>query len=94
MMEDGLLEEVRSLLPYRDCTALQTVGYSEMFDYLDGKIPLEEAVRLIQRNTRHYAKRQLSWWRRDPAIRWIDATEAAALRGTPFASLTPAPPTT
>lgn len=71
MMDEGLLDEVRSLLPYRDCTALQTVGYTELFDYLDGKIPLEEAVRLIQRNTRHYAKRQLTWWRRDPAIRWI-----------------------
>ena len=73
MMDEGLLEEVRSLLPYRDCTALQTVGYSELFDYLDGKTTLDEAIRLIQRNTRHYAKRQLSWWRRDREIRWIDA---------------------
>ena len=72
MMETGLVDEVRSLLPYRDCQALQTVGYREIFDYLDGKIPLEEAVRLIQRNTRHYAKKQLTWWRRDPSIRWID----------------------
>ena len=73
MMDEGLLEEVRSLLPYRDCTALQTVGYSELFDYLDGKTTLDEAIRLIQRNTRHYAKRQLSWWRRDREIHWIDA---------------------
>ena len=72
MMDEGLLEEVRSLLPYRDCTALQTVGYSELFDYLDGKTTLDEAIRLIQRNTRHYAKRQLTWWRRDPDIRWIE----------------------
>ena len=72
MMGEGLLDEVRGLLPYRDCTALQTVGYTELFDYLDGRIPLEEAVRLIQRNTRHYAKRQLTWWRRDPAIQWIE----------------------
>ena len=71
MMDDGLLEEVRSLLPYRECSALQTVGYTELFDHLDGKTTLDEAVRLIQRNTRHYAKRQLSWWRRDPAIRWV-----------------------
>ncbi len=70
MMDEGLLEEVRSLLPYRDCTALQTVGYSELFDYLDGKTTLDEAIRLVQRNTRHYAKRQLSWWRRDFEIRW------------------------
>lgn len=73
MMDEGLLDEVRSLLPYRDFTALQTVGYTELFDYLDGKTTLDEAIRLIQRNTRHYAKRQLSWWRRDPAIRWITA---------------------
>jgi tRNA dimethylallyltransferase len=72
MMDEGLEEEARSLLPYRDLPALQTVGYREMFDYFDGKQDLEETVRLIQRNTRHYAKRQLTWWRRDPAIRWID----------------------
>ena len=71
MMDEGLLDEVRSLLPYRDCTALQTVGYTELFDYLDGKTTLDEAVRLVQRNTRHYAKRQLSWWRRDTEISWI-----------------------
>ena len=56
MMDEGLVEEARSLLPYRNCQALQTVGYKEVFEYLDNKIPLEEAVRLIQRNTRHYAK--------------------------------------
>ena len=72
MIHLGLEEEVRSLLPYRDLQALQTVGYKEMFDYLDGKYPLEEAVRLIQRNTRHYAKKQMTWWRRDNSIKWID----------------------
>ena len=72
MVESGLVEEVRSLLPYRDYQALQTVGYREIFDYIDEKYPLDEAVRLIQRNTRHYAKKQLTWWRRDPSIRWID----------------------
>lgn len=72
MMKAGLEDEVRSLIPFRNCQALQTVGYKEMFEYLDGKIPFEEAVRLIQRNTRHYAKRQLTWWRRDPAINWIN----------------------
>ena len=72
MMDEGLEAEARSLLPYRDLPALQTVGYREMFDYFDGKHDLEETVRLIQRNTRHYAKRQLTWWRRDPSIRWID----------------------
>jgi tRNA dimethylallyltransferase len=73
MMDEGLEAEARSLLPYRDLPALQTVGYREMFDYFDGKQDLETTVRLIQRNTRHYAKRQLTWWRRDTAIRWIDA---------------------
>lgn len=72
MVEEGLEDEVRSLLPYRDLQALQTVGYKEMFDYLDGKIPIEEAIRLIQRNTRHYAKKQMTWWRRDNSISWID----------------------
>lgn len=71
MMEDGLEEEARSLLPYRDLTALQTVGYRELFEYFDGKINLDEAVRRIQVNTRHYAKRQLTWWRRDPSIEWV-----------------------
>ena len=73
MMDEGLEEEARSLLPYRDLPALQTVGYRELFDCFDGKYNLDTAVRLIQRNTRHYAKRQLTWWRRDPSIRWIDA---------------------
>ena len=71
MMEDGLEEEARSLLPYRDLTALQTVGYRELFEYFDGRINLDEAVRRIQVNTRHYAKRQLTWWRRDPSIAWV-----------------------
>ena len=73
MMEDGLEEEARRMLPYRDLSALQTVGYKELFDYFDGHIPLEEAVRRIQADTRHYAKRQLTWWRRDSSIRWIPA---------------------
>lgn len=72
MMADGLLDEVRSLLPYRRCTALQTVGYKELFAYLDGTLPLEEAVRQIQSNTRRYARKQLTWWRRDPDVRWVE----------------------
>ena len=71
MMEAGLLEEVKRLLPLRNYPALRTVGYEELFDYLDGKTSLEEAVRLIKRNTRHYAKRQLTWWRRDGDIEWL-----------------------
>lgn len=70
MMEEGLLEEVRGLLPYRDLPALNTVGYRELFGYLDNMYDLQEAVRLIKRNTRHYAKKQMTWWARDPSIRW------------------------
>lgn len=70
MLRDGLVEEVRSLTEYRHLPALQTVGYKEIFDYLDGVISLDRALELIQRNTRRYAKRQMTWWARDKAIRW------------------------
>ncbi len=70
MMQDGLLEEVRSLLPYREMPALRTVGYKEIFDYLDGIISLEKAVELIKRNSRHYAKKQITYWGRDKEIEW------------------------
>lgn len=72
MIDEGLVEEVRGLKKYRDLPALQTVGYREIFGYLDGNYSLDEAIRLIQRNTRHYAKKQLTWWKRDNAIKWID----------------------
>lgn len=71
MLEAGLLEEVKSLRPYRDLTALQTVGYTEFFEYLDGKYNLDEAIRLCKRNTRRYAKRQLTWFRKDKSIHWF-----------------------
>lgn len=72
MIDEGLVEEVRGLEKYRNLPALQTVGYKEIFGYLDGNYSLDEAIRLIQRNTRHYAKKQLTWWKRDNAIKWID----------------------
>ncbi len=72
MLDAGLVDEVRSLAAYRHLPALQTVGYREIFQYLDGDISLDRAVELIQRNTRHYAKRQLSYWGRDKSIRWTD----------------------
>ncbi len=91
MVDDGLVEEVRSLVQYRDLAALQTVGYKEIFDwfdYLEGRVTaegwtpttpgdgpvtsLDRAVELIQRNTRRYAKRQLSYWGRDKDIRWME----------------------
>ena len=91
MIDDGLVDEVRSLTQYRDLAALKTVGYKEIFDWFDYQnglvstegwrptspgdgpvISLERAVELIQRNTRHYAKRQLSYWGRDKSIRWME----------------------
>jgi tRNA dimethylallyltransferase len=72
MIEAGLVEEVQSLVQYRNMPALNTVGYKEIFDYLDGNHSLEEAVRLIKRNTRHYAKRQLTYWGRDEEIKWLE----------------------
>lgn len=64
MMDDGLLNEVKSLFPLRHLNALQTVGYKELFDYFEGKISLENAIEEIKKNTRHYAKRQMTWFRR------------------------------
>ena len=72
MVAYGLVEEVRSLLPYRHLNALNTVGYSELFDYFDGKTDLETAISLIKQNTRRFAKRQMTWFRKDRDIRWID----------------------
>ena len=63
MINDGLVEEVKSLLPYRNHNALQTVGYKEIFEYLDGKSALEEAIEKVKQNTRRYAKRQITWFK-------------------------------
>ena len=68
MMDAGLLEEARRVYPLRHLNALNTVGYKELFAFFDGDIPLDEAVRLIKRNARHYAKKQLTWLARDPAL--------------------------
>lgn len=72
MLAEGLVEEARALLPFRDLPALNTVGYKELFGYFDGCYDLAEAVRLIKRNSRHYAKKQLTWWARDPSINWVE----------------------
>jgi tRNA dimethylallyltransferase len=71
MMQAGLEAEARNVYAYRHSNALQTVGYKELFDYFDGRITLSEAVELIKRNSRRYAKRQLTWFRRDADIRWF-----------------------
>ena len=75
MIEAGLEAEARAVLPYRDCNSLRTVGYSEMFDYFDGKITFDEAVELIKRNSRRYAKRQTTWFGRDNDIVWFNRGE-------------------
>jgi tRNA dimethylallyltransferase len=71
MMEQGLLEEVKALYPYRDLKALQTVGYQEIFEHLDGKCTLQQAVGKIKQHTRNYAKRQMTWFSRDKDIKWV-----------------------
>ena len=79
MVEEGLVEEARRLYAYRALNSLQTVGYRELFEYFDGKISLEEAIDLIKRNSRRYAKRQLTWFRRDEAVRWFAPDEILSI---------------
>jgi tRNA dimethylallyltransferase len=73
MVLQGLVDEVKSLLPYRHLNALNTVGYSELFDYFDGKTGLTAAIELIKQNTRRFAKRQLTWFGKDKEILWLSA---------------------
>ena len=77
MIEQGLEQEARVLYPHKELNALQTVGYKELFGYFDGAWSREEAIELIKRNSRRYAKRQMTWFRRDPEIFWAapDATD-------------------
>jgi tRNA dimethylallyltransferase len=72
MVQEGLLEEVKSLLPYRHLNALNTVGYTELFNYFDGKTDMPAAIELIKQNTRRFAKRQLTWFRKDTEIKWVN----------------------
>ena len=71
MMNEGLLEEARMMYPRRDLNALNTVGYKELFDYFDGRWPLEEAVERIKGNTRRYARKQLTWYKKDDRFHWF-----------------------
>ncbi|MBQ1858986.1 MAG: tRNA (adenosine(37)-N6)-dimethylallyltransferase MiaA [Paludibacteraceae bacterium] len=75
MIADGLVDEARSVYDKRHLNSLQTVGYKELFSYFDGEYDLDRAIELIQQNTRHYAKRQLTWFRRDKAIHWLNAND-------------------
>ncbi len=80
MMKAGLLDEVKTLEPYRQYNALNTVGYSELFDYLDGKIDLPAAVEMIKQNTRRFAKRQLTWFRRDENTVWFEPNQVEEIK--------------
>ena len=77
MLNNGLLEEARQLYPFRHLNALQTVGYQEIFGYLDQNYDWEEAVRLIKRNSRRYAKRQLTWFKKDEEMKWFNLGDEA-----------------
>ncbi|TWP23338.1 tRNA (adenosine(37)-N6)-dimethylallyltransferase MiaA [Apibacter muscae] len=79
MMQNGLLEEVKTLLPYRHVNALQTVGYKELFSYLDGDISLDKAIEEIKKNSRRYAKRQLTWYRKDLSVHWFPYNDKDAV---------------
>ena len=75
MMENGMVEEARLLLPYRSLNALNTVGYKELFKFFDGEWTMEEAIERIKGNTRRYARKQLTWYKKDNDIVWFDAAE-------------------
>ena len=79
MIREGLFEEAESLFEYRNLYALQTVGYSEIFEYLDGKYDRDEAIRLLKRNSRRYAKRQLTWFKRDEQVKWFQPNQQAEI---------------
>ena len=79
MMASGLLDEVKTMYPKRLLNALNTVGYKEMFDYLDGRWSLEEAVERIKGNTRRYARKQLTWYKKDDQIRWFHPDEITTI---------------
>ena len=77
MMNEGLLDEAKQLYKHRELNALQTVGYKELFEYLDGTVELEVAVSEIKKNTRRFAKRQNTWFKKNPAIHWFNYTTSA-----------------
>jgi len=82
MVEAGLVEEVKNLLPYKNLNALQTVGYTEIFDYLEEKINLEKAIEEIKKNTRQYAKRQMTWFKKDNEIKWFGPGDVKRIKAT------------
>lgn len=79
MIESDLVDEVKSLIKYKDLNALKTVGYQEIFDYIDENLSLDEAINKIKQNTRNYAKRQLTWFRKDKNIKWFEPGNIEAI---------------
>lgn len=79
MVEQGLVEEVKAFIPFKNINALQTVGYKELFTYFEGNASMEEAVRQIKTNTRRYAKRQVTWFKRDTDFVWVEPSPKAIL---------------
>ena len=79
MQEQGLEAEAKDLSPYKALNALQTVGYRELFDHFENKISQEKAFDLIKQNTRHYAKRQMTWFKKDPEVQWVAPSEGESL---------------
>lgn len=75
MIQKGLLEEAKTVYPYKSLTALQTVGYKELFSFFDHKSPFEKAIEKIKTNSRRYARKQITWFKRDPEVRWFEPTE-------------------
>jgi len=75
MIEQGLFDEAKALYPHRDNNALQTVGYKEIFEYLDGHYDIDEAERLLKRNSRRYAKRQMTWFKKDQEVNWYEPNQ-------------------
>ena len=79
MIKAGLFEEAQYVYPQRDLNALQTVGYHEIFGYLNGSYDRAEAIRLLKRNSRRYAKRQLTWFKKDKEVRWFGPGQVEAI---------------
>ena len=73
MMDQGWLAEAKAVLPHRECNALKTVGYPQLFDVLEGHMDIDTAIRKIQEATRQFARRQLTWFHRQPDVQWVDA---------------------
>ena len=80
MMENGLLEEVELLIPFQDKNALQTVGYKEIFSFFNNESTLERAIENIKQNTRRFAKRQLTWFRKDANTNWFEPNQLDAIK--------------